>query len=394
MDVDQNAQLNLATNLPGAVGNSFTNGCFQNGAQFNLWINNVAATNAAEGPYVITIDPAATWCSIDISGTVDSVGFSITTGATLPQLQVNRICIEKPGTYIVNYYQFWAAYDCTYNFGSSSLSDQDPCINVNQLPSCFAQGAQFNLWVNAEAAIQAYMAPQTFIVNGDSQWATVTLGGTVDSITYSLVYQDQFPFYYTSGVAVCNQGFFDVSNYMLYYSENCQYDFNSTADDVNLASLSQSSTSCFGPGSTFNVWVSPTAATSNSMAPYNFVYDPNAYPVVIVASGTVDNVAWGFVEPATVDTTNNWICEPSNYPTSALNATGSGLTMNIAAGSVLASPGWLTVPYTTAYPQCSNTQALQYLTGITDIEPNPTSCNADLIEWLILNLLTAIPIGE
>jgi hypothetical protein len=46
------------------------------------------------------------------------------------------------------------------------------------------------------------------------------------------------------------------------------------------------------------------------------------------------------------------------------------------------------------YPQCNNTAAINTLTSITDMEPNPTVCNAALIAWLIENLAAAIPIGE
>ena len=386
LDVHQSSTLNLAQNFPNPVYSASIPGCFENGAKFNVWINNAAAVRAYMAPYDITIDPSAGWCNLNIGGTVDDVSFSMTDWSSYPSLDVNRICIEKPGAFIVSSYQFWAAEDCTYNFGSSNLNDQNDCVNMNQLPECFQSNTLFNLWVNAEAAIQAYMAPQTFVLNEKSQWATVTLAGAVDNIDYSIVFQDQFPIFYTSEVGVCNHGYFTVNNYQLQYNENCEYTFGTKSDEVSLSALASNNTSCFGPGSKFNVWVSPTAATVNSMAGYTFVYDPNAYPTVLIMTGTVDSVAWGFVQPTVIDVSANWICEPTNYPPSAVNS--SNVDLDVANG-VLSPPHWLTTPYYTPYPQCNNIQGLSWLTNISTsvISPNPTMCNDDLLLWLIFNLV-------
>jgi hypothetical protein len=50
----------------------------------------------------------------------------------------------------------------------------------------------------------------------------------------------------------------------------------------------------------FALALAPTAGTSTFIAPYNFNYDPNALPYVVIASGTVDNAKWGLISPATV----------------------------------------------------------------------------------------------
>ncbi len=129
------------------------------------------------------------------------------------------------------------------------------------------------------------------------------------------------------------------------------------------------------------VVLTPTASTSTFIAPYNFYFDPNALPYVVIASGTVDNAKWGLISPATVSGSQGYICEPQQYPQSALSASGSNV--QVASDAIRGISTW--------YPQCNNTAAIDSLTNLTDIEPNPTDCNADLIEWLILNLIEAIP---
>ncbi len=131
----------------------------------------------------------------------------------------------------------------------------------------------------------------------------------------------------------------------------------------------------------FSVVLNPTASTSTFIAPYNFHYDPTALPYVVIASGTVDNAEWGLISPATVAGSQGYICEPQQYPQSALSVSGSNVQL---ASNINGIPTW--------YPQCNDTAAINSLTSLTDMEPNPTICNADLIAWLISNLAGAIPI--
>ncbi len=128
----------------------------------------------------------------------------------------------------------------------------------------------------------------------------------------------------------------------------------------------------------FSLVLSPKASTSTFIAPYNFKYDPNALPYVVLASGTVDNAEWGLISPATVDESQEYICEPQQYPQSALSVSGSNV--QIASTVVQGVSTW--------YPQCNNTAAIYSLTNLSaTIVPDPTVCNADLIEWLITNLV-------
>jgi hypothetical protein len=92
------------------------------------------------------------------------------------------------------------------------------------------------------------MAPYVFTVNYTSSWATVYAGGTVDAVSFSLDDAAMYPSINVSSVAVCNAGWYMVSQYVLYYSVGCDYTFNTTVDSVDLAGLSSESSSCFGPG--------------------------------------------------------------------------------------------------------------------------------------------------
>ncbi len=101
-------------------------------------------------------------------------------------------------------------------------------------------------------------------------------------------------------------------------------------------------------------------------------------PYVVIASGTVDSPNWGLISPVTVPASQTYICEPSQYPPSALSVSGSN-TGPIAAGPLSK------YPYN--YPQCNDTAAIDYLANQTDAaNDNPTVCNHDLIAWLISNL--------
>ncbi len=230
------------------------------------------------------------------------------------------------------------------------------------------------------------MAPYLFTINYTSSWAAVYAGGTVDAVSFSFEDASMFPTYNVSGVAVCNGGWFIVKQYTLYYSVGCDYSFNTTADSVDLAGLSGDSTSCFGPGTTFVLAVSPEASTSTYLAPFNFVYSPNAEPYVIATSGTVDNVLFGIIWPAVVPSGQNYICEPSEYPASALGVSGSNVEVSGDGLSQYVPPS-----VTTWYPQCNDTSAINDLQSINPqaLPNNPNTCNADLIETLILNILGA-----
>lgn len=118
-------------------------GCFDVGDVFNIWVNANAATHAYMAPYAVTIDPSASWCNFNFGGAVDTISTSFSTGAALPVVPVNMLCVFKPGAYVVNSYQLWASPTCQYNFGEGN-----DCTAMVNLPSCFTNGTPFNLWVN------------------------------------------------------------------------------------------------------------------------------------------------------------------------------------------------------------------------------------------------------
>ena len=92
------------------------------------------------------------------------------------------------------------------------------------------------------------MAQFQFVVNYDSTWAAVYAGGTVDAVTFSITQASDFPVMPVSGIAVCNQGWYLVNSYNLYYSVACDYSFNTTVNNADLASLAQTNSACFGAG--------------------------------------------------------------------------------------------------------------------------------------------------
>ncbi len=127
------------------------------------------------------------------------------------------------------------------------------------------------------------------------------------------------------------------------------------------------------------------ASTSTYIAPYNFVYDPNAEPYVISASGTVDNVEFGIIWPTVVPSGQNYICEPPQYPPSAIGVSGSNVAVSSGLSMYVSSSSGIT----NWFPQCNDTSAINTLQSINPqaLPNNPNSCNEGLIMTLILNLL-------
>jgi hypothetical protein len=141
----------------------------------------------------------------------------------------------------------------------------------------------------------------------------------------------------------------------------------------------------------FNLAVTPEASTSTYIAPYNFLYDPNAEPYVISASGTVDNVLFGIIWPTVVPSGQNYICEPPQYPPSALGVSGSNVAVSSDVSTFVSSSSGIT----NWYPQCNDTSAINTLQNINGqvLMNNPNTCNEAIIETLILNILGAINQG-
>ncbi len=108
---------------------------------------------------------------------------------------------------------------------------------------------------------------------------------------------------------------------------------------------------------------------------------------MISASGTVDNVLFGIIWPAVVPSGQNYICEPPQYPPSAVGSSGSNVGNSPGPQMFVPSNSGIT----TWYPQCNDTSAINDLQSISSqvLPNNPNSCNEGLIATLILNLLGA-----
>ncbi len=116
---------------------------------------------------------------------------------------------------------------------------------------CFEPGSFFNVWVNADAATNAYMAPYAITIDPTAGWCTFTFSGTVDSITTTLTNEDDLPLMPVNMLCVFKPGAYVVNSYQLWASPTCQYNFGEGNDCTIMFNLP----SCFTNGTTFNLWV-------------------------------------------------------------------------------------------------------------------------------------------
>jgi hypothetical protein len=147
---------------------------------------------------------------------------------------------------------------------------------------CFVPGAQFNLWVDADAATKSYMANIAFTIDpnvrrqgracaarglllattnlaylayrvfvGQAGWCTVDVSGTVDDIKSSLTDDSNLTPMQTNMLCVYKPGVYVVSSYQLWASESCQFNFAESSNCNAMISLP----ACFTQGTTFNLWV-------------------------------------------------------------------------------------------------------------------------------------------
>ncbi len=97
---------------------------------------------------------------------------------------------------------------------------------------CFDVGAVFNIWVNADAAVNAYMAPYAVTIDPSASWCNFNFGGGVDTISTSFSTGSALTPVSCSTIDLQTNGAYVVNYYNVWESPTCQQ--NNNGGNINL----------------------------------------------------------------------------------------------------------------------------------------------------------------
>ena len=98
---------------------------------------------------------------------------------------------------------------------------------------CFDVGTVFNVWVNADAATSAYMAPFAVTIDPNAGWCNFNFGGAVDTIVTSITSSSSLTPVSCSSIDLQSTGAYVVSSYTLFESPSCEK--SNDGGNINLA---------------------------------------------------------------------------------------------------------------------------------------------------------------